>query len=127
MVEKVAKLDFNTNIRARGQFARMAESCSKADGVMSRSKARVLTPDTLRAKIGTVKGIKAYVQMNQTEPAYEPESLPVFFSNESVTIVETSMSAEIQCATTSHFNLTFKGLVEIGVSMSEGVLDPEKH
>ncbi|MBA0748182.1 hypothetical protein Gogos_005029 [Gossypium gossypioides] len=30
------------------------------------------------------------------------------------------MSAEIQCATTSHFNPTIEGSVEIGVSMSEG-------
>ncbi|MBA0614857.1 hypothetical protein Godav_015096, partial [Gossypium davidsonii] len=30
-------------------------------------------------------------------------------------------------ATTSHFNLTFEGLVEISVSLCAGVLDPKKH
>ncbi|MBA0839677.1 hypothetical protein Goarm_005382 [Gossypium armourianum] len=41
--------------------------------------------------------------------------------------VETSMSAEIQCATTSHFNPTFEGPVKIGVSMSEGRGASEKN
>ncbi|PPD96406.1 hypothetical protein GOBAR_DD06569 [Gossypium barbadense] len=147
MVEKVVKLDFNTNIRARGQFARMAESCPKADGFMSRSKAAgarqwiglrefgesavmVATSSSINVTVNSGlldQAVEAQVQMDQTEPAYELESLLIFLSNESGTMVETSMSAEIQCATTSHFNPTFKGPVEIGVSMSEGRGASEKN
>ncbi|MBA0723539.1 hypothetical protein Golax_004111, partial [Gossypium laxum] len=44
-----------------GRYGHVKESCPKVDGFMSLSKVRVLTFDTLRAKVGTVKGIKAYV------------------------------------------------------------------
>ncbi|MBA0598315.1 hypothetical protein Gorai_008083 [Gossypium raimondii] len=44
-----------------GRYDHVKESCPKVDGFMSRSKVRVLTSNTLRAKVGMVKGIKAYV------------------------------------------------------------------
>ncbi|MBA0632675.1 hypothetical protein Godav_001370 [Gossypium davidsonii] len=65
--------------------------------------------------------------MDQSSLVSKPALLPVVFSNEATTIVGIIMSVETQCATTSHFNLTFERLMEFGILMSDDSLDPEKH
>ncbi|KAK5772629.1 hypothetical protein PVK06_048922 [Gossypium arboreum] len=71
--------------------------------------------------------MEAQVHMDQCSLVSEAALLPVVFSNEAATIVGTIMGVETQCATTSHFNLTFERLMEFGILMSDGSLDPEKH
>ncbi|MBA0603037.1 hypothetical protein Gorai_003197 [Gossypium raimondii] len=71
--------------------------------------------------------MEAQVHMDQSSLVSEPALFPVVCSNEAATIVGIIMSVETQCATTSHFNLTFEILMEFGILMSDDSLDPEKH
>ncbi|PPS09990.1 hypothetical protein GOBAR_AA10649 [Gossypium barbadense] len=73
------------------------------------------------------QAMEAQVHMDQSSLVSEAALLPVVSSNEAATIVGTIMGVETQCATTSHFNLTFERLMEFGILMSDGSLDPEKH
>ncbi|MBA0552126.1 hypothetical protein Golob_022965, partial [Gossypium lobatum] len=71
--------------------------------------------------------LEAQLVLKQNEPDFINEFSLYAYTVDSLAAGNSCLIVEINSNTTCHFKSTFEGLMEVGTSLSEGVLDPVKH